>query len=78
MALHCVVGAVVLSPDVRVAMCQTLRKNGFCMEGLSAELRGDRAMVLAAVGQNGLALKHASEELRSDHTIVMAAARNNV
>ena len=70
-------GAMPLSPGTRAAICQMLRKNGSCLEGLSLELRADHAMVLAAVGHDGAALKHAADELKCDRTIVMAAVRNN-
>ena len=69
-------GAMPLSPGTRAAICQMLRKNGSCLEGLSLELRADHGMVLAAVGHDGAALKHAAEELKCDRRIVMAAVRN--
>ena len=40
-------------------------------------LRGDREVVLAAVGQSGLALRYASAGLRGDEACVLAATAQN-
>ena len=51
--------------------------NSNVLHHTSAELREDREVVLAAVGQNGNALKHASAELQGDQEFVLAAVVQN-
>ena len=41
------------------------------------KLKGDRAVVLAAVKQDGYSLKNASDDLRADKEVVLAAVRQN-
>ena len=42
------------------------------------ELKADKEVVLAAVGQDGLALMYASDELKADKEVVLAAVGQNV
>jgi hypothetical protein len=52
-------------------------KDGRALEYASAELKGDREVVLAAVAQDGRALKHASAELKGDREVALAAVAQN-
>eukprot|EP00295_Goniomonas_pacifica_P006090 CAMPEP_0175835794 /NCGR_PEP_ID=MMETSP0107_2-20121207/16791_1 /TAXON_ID=195067 ORGANISM="Goniomonas pacifica, Strain CCMP1869" /NCGR_SAMPLE_ID=MMETSP0107_2 /ASSEMBLY_ACC=CAM_ASM_000203 /LENGTH=152 /DNA_ID=CAMNT_0017149129 /DNA_START=624 /DNA_END=1081 /DNA_ORIENTATION=+ len=47
------------------------------LEDASAEMKGDRMVVLAAVAQKGRALQYASEELKGDREVVLAAVAQN-
>ena len=51
------------------------KQNGGALAYASAELRGDREVVLAAVNQYGGALQFASAELRGDREVVLAAVK---
>jgi len=48
-------------------------KRKVALDHASAEQRGDRELVLAAVKRNGIALQYAIEELRGDRELVLAA-----
>jgi len=52
-------------------------EGGEALAGVSAELRADRELVLAAVTQNGLSLRHAAEACWDDKEIVMQAVLQN-
>jgi hypothetical protein len=52
-----------------------VQQDGLALEYASAELRGDREIVLAAVQQDGWALYFASTELRGDREIVLASGQ---
>ena len=43
----------------------------------SAQLKGNRKVVMAAVRQNGEALQYASEELKGDREVMMAADKQH-
>ena len=55
-----------------------VRQSGRALQHASAELRGDRDVVLAAAQQDRHALQHASKELRGDTEFVLAAVQQNV
>eukprot|EP01050_Picozoa_sp_SAG11_P026223 SAG11_NODE_6202_length_1365_cov_4.463665_1_plen_208_part_10 len=52
-------------------------QNDSTLELKLIELKGDREVVLAAVGQKGRALEYAAEELRGDGEVVLAAVVQN-
>ena len=52
------------------AALDTVRKNGLALADMSAELKANENIVLAAVSQNGHALKYASADLRGDRGFV--------
>ena len=54
-------------------MLAAVKNHGHALRFASAELRGDREIVLAAVKQRGCALLYASAELRGDREIVLVA-----
>merc|ERR1712185_885967 len=56
---------------------EAVKQNGRALEYASAELKGDREIVLESVKQHGLALQYASAELKGDREIVMAAVKQN-
>ena len=60
--------------DERAMMLERVASNPLFELGYATEeLRGDREVVMTAVGKNGWALKHATEELRGDRDMVMTA-----
>ena len=50
-----------------------VKQNGEALRYASAELKGDREVVMAAVKQDWRALEYASEELKGDREVMMAA-----
>ena len=52
---------------------EAVEKDGHALRRASAELKGDREVVMEAVKQNGHALWHASEELKGDREVVVEA-----
>jgi len=56
---------------------EAVKQYGFALEYASAELKGDREIVMEAVKQNGRALQYASAELQGDREIVMEAVKQN-
>ena len=64
-----------LAREHRRLMLAAVAINGYALGHSSAELRADRAVVLAINGY--AALQHASAELRADRAVVLAAVTNN-
>ena len=58
---------------------EAVKQNGRALAELhaSAELKGDREIVMEAVKQNGRALEYASAELKGDREIVMEAVKQD-
>eukprot|EP00747_Dinoflagellata_sp_TGD_P037375 gnl/TRDRNA2_/TRDRNA2_139039_c2_seq1.p1 gnl/TRDRNA2_/TRDRNA2_139039_c2~~gnl/TRDRNA2_/TRDRNA2_139039_c2_seq1.p1 ORF type:complete len:168 (+),score=24.06 gnl/TRDRNA2_/TRDRNA2_139039_c2_seq1:23-505(+) len=54
---------------------RAVREQGLALRYVAKELRGDKEVVLAAVGRNIFALAHAAEELRCDRDFLVAAVR---
>jgi len=50
---------------------------GNALQFASAELQGDREVVLAAVAENGFSLAYVSTEMRGDREVVLAAVARN-
>eukprot|EP01047_Picozoa_sp_COSAG01_P109623 COSAG01_NODE_38483_length_489_cov_0.633333_2_plen_83_part_00 len=48
-------------------------QHGYVLEYATAELKGDREIVLAAVAQNGNALRYAAAELKANPDMIIAA-----
>ena len=57
----------------REEFLKTVKRNPFALEYASAELKGDREIVMEAVKQDWRALVFASAELKGDREIVMEA-----
>ena len=57
----------------REEFLKTVKRNPFALEYASAELKGDREIVMVAVKQNGFALECASAELQNDREVVHLA-----
>ena len=62
---------------VVAAAWEAIRADGLNLRQSPAQLKEDRAFVLAAVHQSGFALEHAGEVFQNDHEIVVAACKNN-
>ena len=56
---------------------EAVKQHGNALTYASAELRGDREIVMEAVKQNGHALGEVSAELKDDREIVLAAVASN-
>ena len=56
---------------------EAVKKNGNALQYASAELQGDRNIVMAAIKSVGSALKYASAELKGDREIVMVAVKQD-
>ena len=59
---------------------EAVKQDGRALQYASAELKGDREIVMAAVKQNWcalLVLEYASAELQGDREIVMVAVKQN-
>ena len=52
---------------------EAVKQDGFALQFASAELKGDREIVMEAVKQDWRALQYASAELKGDREIVMEA-----
>jgi hypothetical protein len=63
--------------DDRLLGYDGMRENGYNLRCVSAALRNDRDIVLAAVQQNGRALEFASAALQNDREIVLAAVQRD-
>ena len=61
----------------RAAFLERVREAGDELEYASHQLKNNREVVMAAVGNDGLALEYASEELKNNIEVVMAAIGNN-
>jgi len=53
---------------------EAVKQNGRALQFASADLKGDKDVVLAAVQQDGESLQYASQELQRDPEVVLAAA----
>ena len=54
-----------------------VKRNGLALRELDLDLRNNKEVVLAAVGQEGAALDYASDELQGDRGIVLAAVERS-
>ena len=54
-----------------------VKRNGLALRGLDSDLKNNKEVVLAAVGQYGYALEFASAALKRDRNFVLAAVRQN-
>ena len=61
----------------REEFLKTVKRYPYALQSASAELKGDRKIVMAAVKQRGTALYQASAELKGDQEIVMVAVKQN-
>ena len=59
----------------REEFLRTVKLNPFALEYASAELKGDREIVMEAVKQNGRALEYASAELKGDEELQALSKR---
>ena len=55
----------------------SVKRNGLALRELDLDLRNNKEVVLAAVGQEGAALHYASDELQGDREVVLAAVERS-
>ncbi len=58
-------------------MLAAVNKNGVYLQFASAELKGDREVVLAAVKKNGYNLRIASTKLQGDREFILDLIKSN-
>ena len=56
---------------------EAVKQDGYILQYLGKEFRGDRQIVLEAVKRHGMALQFASTELRRDSEIVLEAVKED-
>lgn len=55
-----------------------MKKAGRALEFVSDNLRGDKQVVMTAVGQVGAALEYSRTEMRGDKNVVLAAVKLDI